>query len=116
MYDDIKTFILFIGYSQRIDSLTGAMLDAHPEIIIPQQYDVIGNWKMFQNKQLQEVGQQKYMLFFHLQYLSHFQALFRNQASKPSQFWLWTFKGEGIHYTFVPGAWQGSVKGKIKVE
>jgi len=115
LHDEVKTFIMFLGYSQPIDSLTGAILDAHPEILIPQQYDVLGNWKMFQDKHLQQLGQQKYMLFFHLQYLSTFQALFRNQASKPSQFWLWTFKDDGVYYNFVPGAWQGNTNGKLKV-
>ena len=107
---------MFIGYSQHVDSLAGAILDAHPEVLLPQQYDIIGNWKMFQDKHLQELGQQKCMLFFHLHYLSNFQALFRNQASKPSQFWLWTFKGDGIDYNVVPGAWQGATNGNLKVK
>lgn len=64
MYDDVKTFVMFIGYPHTIESLTGAILDAHPEILIPQKYDVIGNWKMYQLKSLQDSGQQKHMLFF----------------------------------------------------
>lgn len=107
---------MFIGYSQSIESLTGAILDAHPEILIPQVYDVIGNWKMYQHKSLQEAGQQKYMLFFDMHYLSTFQAVFRNHANKPSQFWLWTFNGGGVHYNFVPGAWQGTINGNVKVK
>lgn len=116
LYDEVKTFVTFIGYSQDMDSLTGAMLDAHPEILIPQKYDIIGNWKMFQNKHLHELGLQKYMLFFLLQSLSRFQALFRNQARTPRYYWLWTFKGDGINYNFVPGAWQGTTNGKLKVK
>ena len=116
LYDEVETFVTFIGYSEDMDSLTCAMLDAHPEILIPQKYDIIGNWKMFQNKHLQELGLQKYMLFFHLQYLSRFQALFRNQTRTPSHFWLWTFKGDGINYNFFPGAWQGTINGKLKVK
>ncbi|XP_020620242.1 uncharacterized protein LOC110057984 [Orbicella faveolata] len=115
MYDDVKTFVMFIGYPHTIESLTGAILDAHPEILIPQEYDVIGNWKMFQHKSLQDSGQQKHMLFFDMHYLSTFQAVFRNKANKPSQFWLWTSKGNGIHYNFVPDAWQGTISGKLKV-
>lgn len=116
MYDDVKTFVVFIGYSLSVESLTGAILDAHPEILIPQEYDVIGNWKMYQHKNLQDSGQQKYMLFFDMHYLSTFQAVFRNKANKPSQFWLWTSKGNGIHYNFVPDAWQGTINGKVKVK
>jgi len=106
---------MFLGYPHGIESLTGAILDAHPEILIPQEYDVLGNWKMYQLKSLQDSGQQKYMLFFDMHYLSTFQAVFRNKANKPSQFWLWTSKGNGTHYTFVPDAWQGTISGKVKV-
>ena len=107
---------MFIGYPYTIESLTGAILDAHPEILIPQEYDVIGNWKMYQLKSLQDSGQQKHMLFFDMHYLSTFQAVFRNKANKPSQFWLWTSEGSGIHYNFVPYAWQGTISGKVKVK
>ena len=115
MYDDVKTFVIFLGYSTPMESLTSAMLNAHPEILIPQQYDIIGNWKMFRDNNLQDLGQQKYLLFFHLHYLSQYQSLFRNKANKPSQFWLWTYKGDIVPNFFVPDSRQESIKGKIKV-
>lgn len=115
MFDDLKTFVMFIGYSQTIESRTGAILDAHPQIILPQEYDVLGNWKMYQNKKLRERGKQKYMLFFFLQYLSTFQAIFRNQANKSSQFWVWTSKVESARYYPLSDTWQGITNGKIKV-
>lgn len=115
MYDDVKTFVIFLGYSTPMESLTSAMMNAHPEILIPQQYDIIGNWKMFRDNNLQDLGQQKYLLFFHLHYLSRYQSLFRNKANKPSQFWLWTYKGDIVPNFFVPDSRQESIKGKIKV-
>lgn len=115
MYDDVKTFVIFLGYSTPMESFTSAMLNAHPEILIPQQYDIIGNWKMFRDNNLQDLGQQKYLLFFHLHYLSRYQSLFRNKANKPSQFWLWTYKGDIVPNFFVPDSRQESIKGKIKV-
>ncbi|XP_058945299.2 uncharacterized protein [Pocillopora verrucosa] len=115
MFDDLKTFVMFIGYSQTIESRTGAILDAHPQIILPQEYDVLGNWKMYQNKKLRERGKQKYMLFFFLHYLSTFQAIFRNQANKSSQFWVWTSKVESARYYPLSDTWQGITNGKIKV-
>ena len=115
MYNDVKTFVIFWGYSTPMESLTSAMLNAHPEIFIPQQYDIIGNWKMFRDNNLQDLGQQKYLLFFHLHYLSLYQSLFRNKANKPSQFWLWTYKGDIVPNFFVPDSRQESIKGKIKV-
>ena len=115
MYDDVKTFVIFLGYSTPMESLTSAMLNAHPEILIPQQYDIIGNWKMFRDNNLQDLGQQKYLLFFHLHYLSRYQSLFRNKANKPSQFWLWTYKGDIVPNFLVPDFRQESIKGYIKV-
>jgi len=115
MYDDVKTFVIFLGYSTPMESLTSAMLNAHLEILIPQQYDIIGNWKMFRDNNLQDLGQQKYLLFFHLHYLSRYQSLFRDKANKPSQFWLWTYKGDIVPNFFVPDSRQESIKGKIKV-
>ena len=115
MYDDVKTFVIFLGYSTPMESLTSAMLNAHPEILIPQQYDIIGNWKMFRDNNLQDLGQQKYLLFFHLHYLSRYQSLFRNKANKPSQFWLWTYKGDIVPNFLVPDSRQESIKRKIKV-
>ena len=34
-YDEVETFVMFIGYPRSSHSLVGAILDAHPEIIIP---------------------------------------------------------------------------------
>ncbi|XP_044174779.1 uncharacterized protein LOC114964277 isoform X2 [Acropora millepora] len=115
MYDEVKTFLILIGCSRNTDKLTGAMLDAHPEILLSQKYDIIGNWKMFQEPRLQELAKQKYMLFYHLHHLSSYQALFRHTTTTSRKFWLWTFKGSGVNYNLVPGAWQGTIRGKIKV-
>lgn len=116
LYDEVNTFAMFIGYSEHVHSLVGAVLDAHPEILIPQNYDILGNWWMFQHEPLKKLGQQKRMLFYHLQHLSSFEVLFKNQVNRPSQFWLWTFKGDGINYKFIPGAWQGTFKRQLKVK
>lgn len=114
MYDEVKTFVMFIGCSRNTDKLTSAMLDAHSEILLPQNYDIIGNWWMFHQNRLQELAKQKYMLFYHLHHLSSLQTLFREQATETSKFWLWTFKGSGIDYKNVPGAWQGTIKQNLK--
>ena len=115
MFDDLKTFVMFIGYSQSVESHTGAILDAHPQIVIPQEYDVLGNWKMYQDKKLRDRGKQTHMLFFFLYYLSTFQAIFRNHANQPSQFWVWTSKVENAQHYPLSDSWQGTTNGKIKV-
>ena len=99
---------MFIGYPRSGHSLVGAILDAHPEIIIPHQYDVIQNWKLYKlstpvNKKLS-----KYHLFYDLHQLSEEQAMFRMRSKFPS--------GNTGGYSYhVPGLWQGGYQTKIKV-
>ncbi|KAJ7371717.1 hypothetical protein OS493_023052 [Desmophyllum pertusum] len=49
LYDGVETFVMFIGYPRSRHSLVGAILDAHPEIIIPHEYDVLARWKEYQS-------------------------------------------------------------------
>lgn len=73
--------------------------------------------KMYQDKKLHESGQQKYMLFFLMQYVSNFQAIFRESANKPSMFWAWTPSSlSSINYNTIPGTWQEKTDGKLKVK
>ena len=92
---------MFIGYHASGHSLVGAVLDAHPEIIIPHEYDVIKHWKKYQSLELQQKNMQKYQLFFDLHQFSREQAMFGLRAPT---------------YNFhIPGLWQGGYKKKIKV-
>ena len=68
---------MFIGYPRSSHSLVGAILDAHPEIIIPHEYDVIAKWKMG----LRTEKLQKYVLFYQIHHLSMTQAMFGIRAS-----------------------------------
>ncbi|XP_078374375.1 uncharacterized protein LOC144657905 [Oculina patagonica] len=38
VYDEVETFVMFIGYPHSSHSLVGAILDAHPGIIIPHDH------------------------------------------------------------------------------
>ncbi|MFX0095289.1 MAG: hypothetical protein ACFFBD_26380, partial [Candidatus Hodarchaeota archaeon] len=40
-FKDLRTFILFIGSSRSGSSLVGALLDAHPNVIIAQERNVL---------------------------------------------------------------------------
>jgi len=40
-FESLKTFCMFIGYPRSGHSLTGALLDAHPNIIVAQELDVL---------------------------------------------------------------------------
>lgn len=109
LYDGVETFVMFIGYPRSSHSLLGAILDAHPEIIIPHEYHIIDKWDIYQEETLQSTGMQKYLLFYNLHSLSTWQATFGNRAREPA------FLDDGVYSYNVPGAWQGTLSGKIKV-
>ena len=110
LYDGVETFVLFIGYPRSRHSLIGAVLDAHPEIIIPHEYNVLGKLDSLRQRPLRKKNLQKYLLFHNLHLLSHQQALFGIRANNS----LLTGK---FTYTYnVPGLWQGSYDKRIKVK
>ena len=109
LYDGVETFVMFIGYPRSSHSLVGAILDAHPEIIIPHEYHIIQKWDIYQDDGIKNAGMQKYLLFYNLHSLSTFQATFGNRAREPA------YLEDGIYSYNVPGAWQGTFNGKIKV-
>ena len=108
LYDGVETFVLFIGYPRSSHSLVGALLDAHPEIIIPHEYDVLQKWDQFRSAKARENNLQKYFLFYELHKLSVKQATFGIRAKSP------VFM-EGSYNYNVPGLWQGGYHNKIKV-
>ncbi|XP_020631718.1 uncharacterized protein LOC110068653 [Orbicella faveolata] len=108
LYDGVETFVMFIGYPRSSHSLVGAMLDAHPEIIIPHEYDVIQNWgKYNQSSTVSKRNLAKYKLFFDLHHLSTKQAMFLSRSSD-------SVSGDRYKYN-VPGLWQGGYQTRIKV-
>ena len=100
---------MFIGYPRSSHSLMGAILDAHPHIVIPHEYHIVNRWSIYQDEALINTSMQKYLLFYNLHSLSTWQAVFGNRAKKP------VFLDDGIYSYNVPGAWQGTFSGKIKV-
>ena len=109
LYDGVETFVLFIGYPRSRSSLVGALLDAHPEIIIPHEYNVIGNWERIKSETYNQERLQKYILFHELYQLSTRQAMFGFRAKSG-------FHTRGVEYSYhVPGLWQGRYQNKIKV-
>ena len=82
------------------------MLDAHPEVVIANEFNVLDRWDDYKN--IRNALRRKIRLFFDLHSLSRFQAMFRNRASFHSK------KGHRYSYN-IPGQWQGTYKTKIKV-
>ncbi len=109
LYDGVETFVMFIGYPRSSHSLVGSILDAHPEIIIPNEYHIIERWDIYRDDTLRNSAMRKYLLFYNLHSLSTWQATFGVRAQKP------VFIDDTIYSYHVPGAWQGTFKDKLKV-
>ena len=109
LYDGVEAFVMFIGYPRSSHSLVGAILDAHPEIIIPHEYNLLGRWNEFHSPNAKRKNLQKYLLFYELHQLSTRQALFGIRANN-------SLLGGKFTYTYnVPGLWQGGYDKRIKV-
>ena len=105
LYDGVETFVLFIGYPRSRHSLVAALMDAHPEIIMTQHYDVIQHCRAYRSS-----PQKKYQLFFEIHQDSRRQAMFGGHASPNHQL----RNKQGYHYN-VPASWQGGYQERIKV-
>ena len=86
---------MFIGYQRSSHSLVGALLDAHPEIIIPHEYGLM-------SPNLTQNNLQRFALFSALHQLSMKQAAFGIRASASN-----TKLGKNAYTYHVPGLWQG---------
>ena len=110
LYDGVETFVLFIGYPRSSHSLIGAVLDAHPEIVIPHEYNILAKLKKLQEQPRTNTYMQKYFLFHNLHMLSQRQALFGFRANNS------LLIGEFTYTYYVPGLWQGDFDKRIKVK
>ena len=101
---------MFIGYQRSSHSLVGAILDAHPEIIIPHEYDLMSKVGRYQSPEDKRDNLKRYALFAALHRLSMQQAKFGIRASPNN-----TNKGPNAYTYHVPGLWQGRYQNRIKV-
>ena len=102
---------MFIGYPRSSHSLIGAILDAHPEIIIPHEYNVLKRWKKYESPILKSKNLQKHVLFYDLHQLSMKQAMFGIRANNS----LLTSESKVVYTYNAPGLWQGGYQNRIKV-
>ena len=76
LYDGVETFVMFIGYPRSSHSLVAAILDAHPEIIIANEYHVLRTWEAkFRSSKEVERSFKKYQLFYDLHELFHYSSI-----------------------------------------
>ena len=111
VYAGVETFVMFIGYPRSSHSLVGAILDAHPEIVIPHEFNLMAKWKQYQSSILKEKNLQKNTLFYDLHHLSKRQAMFGIRAGANSTL----LPGEFTYTYNVPDLWQGGYQKRIKV-
>lgn len=50
-YAKLKFFVLFIGYARSGSTLTGSILDAHPNVIIANEYGIAEKFFTFKRQQ-----------------------------------------------------------------
>lgn len=44
LYDKMKIFLLFIGYNRSRHTLLASLLDAHPNVIIANDFNILKDW------------------------------------------------------------------------
>ncbi len=102
--DGIKKFVMFIGYPRSGHSIVGSLMDAHPHMVIANEFLLLRNWKYFSDRQ-KESGEAN-PFYQHKSYL--FNILYRRS------YWDTTdgFRSEQRtekNYTLImgPSLWQG---------
>ena len=49
--DHVEKFVFFIGYPRSGHSIVGSLMDAHPHMVIANEFMVFKNWKYYSDKQ-----------------------------------------------------------------
>lgn len=96
----MQTMLLFIGYPRSGSTLLGSLLDAHPAMVVANEYNLVFKLKNFtSNKKTRE---------------DVFSELYKNSVLEASKEQRAANKKYFFHY-HVPGLWQGKTKGPLKV-
>ena len=103
-YDSVKIFLLFIGYNRSRHTLLASLLDAHPNIIVANDYNILGEW--IKNPLLSQ--RSKYYMYELLYAKSRYDVMFgvrsRLVGDRPKQY----------HYN-IKDQWQGRYKHSLQV-
>jgi len=108
-YSRVRTILFFIGYERSRHSLLGALLDAHPHMVVSDESMAFGKWRSNQDKWINSSIYSFYDIMV--------QTSQRDVAKgKRSQ----VFEGSVANATsrfkyFVPNQWQGSFDQYIEV-
>lgn len=91
---DVRTFVLFVGFARSGHSIVGTLMDAHPDIIIAHEYNVLKSIK-------KELRNDPLPLFNHLYRNSYNNAMAGWRSRKKSQ--------KGYNLSMSGDTWQGRV-------
>ena len=100
-FSDVQTLLLFIGYPRSGSTLLGSILDAHPNIVMANEYNLLSQWKNYTRAQKRD----KNYVFGQLWSNSVREARDLQRAPKSSYFFSY----------HIPGTWQGRYEDSIKV-
>ena len=100
VYDGVQTLLIFIGYPRSGHTLVSSLLDAHPHVIIANEFDIIGKWQEWDAS-----NRNKYYLFDQLYLNSEKEADVGYRSA--------TVKHRYSYH--VPRQWQGTYNGSILV-
>jgi hypothetical protein len=93
-FSNLRSFVQFFGYPRSGHTLVAMLLDAHPDIVISNEYNLLEKWDKF------ETVHDMYMIILN-KMLRRYDANAVPRAKKHA-------KNEAGHYNYrVPGAWQG---------
>ena len=103
-YDDVDAMLLFIGYPRSRHTLVSALLDAHPNIMLSNEFNLIGSYK-------KNPEWSKNQVFDKMAKMSYFSAIRGSRAQ--------TTNGNASNYVHlgykVPNQWQGTFDRTLKV-
>ena len=100
MVNSVDRFVFFVGYARSGHSIIGSFLDAHPNVVIADEYALFNRWRddphLYRNKS---------ELFNALYYSSYLGIMKGYRKNKPK-------KGYSLA---IPGWYQGTYQGRVSV-
>ena len=101
--NEVEMMLIFIGYPRSGHTLIGSLLDAHPNIVIANEYDILSSWANYTTRH-----RNKQYLFEQLYTNSYVEAHEGDRSTKDCV-------PKTKYKYLIPNQWQGKFDGKIKI-
>ena len=100
IYDRVQELLIFVGYPRSGHTLVSSLLDAHPHVIVANEFDILAQWQKWD-----ATTKNKYYLFDQLLMNSKKEADVGYRSATVQH-----------RYSYhVPGQWQGTYRDSIMV-